>query len=103
MKLYAKFFILLATIRLFESLLNINRKKLSSYDSKRFTVLDDRYYKIVFVSDAVLCIGIVLISLLSSRINSMGLYSATCSFMALISMKVTMSISFNKMYIKKLR
>ena len=102
MELYAKIFIVLAFVRLFESLLNMNRKKLSSYDSKRFDVLDDRYYKIVFLSDVILCIAITLISLLSPIINSLGLYSATCSLIMVVTIELSKYIGLRKMYIKKL-
>lgn len=102
MELYAKIFIVLAFVRLFESLLNINRKKLSSYDSKRFDVLDDRYYKIVFLSDVILCIAITLISLLSPIINSLSLYSAICSLITVVTIELCKYIGLRKMYIKRL-
>lgn len=102
MELYAKIFIVLAFVRLFESLLSMNRKKLSSYDSKRFDVLDDRYYKIVFLSDVILCIAITLISLLSPIINSLGLYSAICSLITVVTIELSKYIGLRKMYIKKL-
>lgn len=92
----------MAFVRFFESLLNLNRKKMSSYESKRFKVLDDKYYNVVLLSDTILLVVIAIISLLSPRIDSLGLYSAMCSLMIVLTMKLCKSIGLRKMYIEKL-
>ena len=102
MKLYAILFLLVALLRLVDSLLNINRKKLSSYESKRFKVLDDKYFKIIFTSDLILFVVIAIVSLLSSKIDSIGLYAAICSLTAVLTMELCKFIGLRKIYIKKI-
>ena len=66
-KIICKVFIVFAVFRLVISLINITIKKIPYYDSKRIKVIDDKYYKIICVSDAILCVGIIIISLLSAK------------------------------------
>ncbi|MGL4335589.1 MAG: hypothetical protein ACRCST_01760 [Turicibacter sp.] len=103
MELYAKIFILLAVVRLGTSLLNINKKRLSAYDLKKLKVLDDRYFKIAFICDVFLCVGIIIISLVSPMIHSIGLYAAICAIMIIIATEVAKLIGNKKMYIQKIR
>ncbi|MGL5717679.1 MAG: hypothetical protein ACRCX2_32000 [Paraclostridium sp.] len=103
MELYVKLFIFIVFIGLVESLLNINRKKLPYYESKKFEVLDDKYYKLVFISDVILFLTILIISLLSSKIDSIALYSAICTITVILMMQFCKYIGLRKMYIKKLK
>ncbi|MGL5152223.1 MAG: hypothetical protein ACRC7N_16835 [Clostridium sp.] len=104
MELYAKLFVILAFIRVFVSLFNLNRKKLMSYayDYKRFEILDDKYYKILFISDVVLCILITGVSLISLRIDNVVIYCVICFILIVAIMGSCRRISLRNGYIKKL-
>lgn len=100
MNLCVKLFLFLAFIRVFVSIYNLNKKRLISYDNNRFIILDDIYYKVVLLSDIVLCIIITTISLLSSKIDNLAIYCGICFVFIIATMDMCRRISLKNGYIK---